>query len=713
MAKPPSTTRRSLPLQAILTLLFVAIIVVTAGGLVLYSHERLSRIAKVEARENFDRISATIARGIGGAIGSAQIFLETAALSLDTDMPPEQLAPLFARLLREVERINPAVTGLTFGRPDGRFYAVFDLSRGIPEEVAAIAKDKAAFAVRIGLQTGPGAGEGADEHWQVLDGDLKTIGTTPITTTDYDPRLRPWYQDAMRLGGLVLTSPYQFRPLPVMGVTLAQRLDDSPGDVISIDVELDDLDRQLAELRESPEMELFVFDDRGNLIAHPDAARLRMEIEPDAPEAMTPIALLDDPEIAALYASYRADSGSGDRVVTIAGRPYLTRFQTVKGPVRGLTTAMAAPYDLILGPADRLQTRLLLVGLAAILVGAVIVMLVSGRVTRPLRDLQADVARIMKFDFEEPPLRRSSIAEIVELGGAVTAMRAALRQFSRYVPGQLVHNILAHRVQPELGGKRQTLTLLFSDVVGFTTLAENLDPETLTQVASRYFSEVGAALVESGGTIDKYIGDAVMAFWNAPAPQPDHVRLACLGALEAAERVRKLNEAFQAEGSPVMPTRFGLHTGEVVVGTIGSVDRINYTALGHVVNLASRIEGLNKRYGTTILVSDAVRQGAGGDFLFRFVDSVVPVGATEPIALYELMGLAEKLPDTGQRVALWNEACSRYYARDWDAVLARLDQMQERWPEDRLAQLYRDRADRHRREPPPADWTGIERAKTK
>jgi len=319
----------------------------------------------------------------------------------------------------------------------------------------------------------------------------------------------------------------------------------------------------------------------------------------------------------------------------------------------------------------------------------------------------------MKFDFEEPPLRRSSIGEIVELGGAVTAMRTALRQFSRYVPGQLVHNILAHRVQPELGGKRQTLTLLFSDVVGFTTLAENLDPETLTQVASRYFSEVGAALVESGGTIDKYIGDAVMAFWNAPTPQPDHVRLACLGALAAAERVRKLNEAFQAEGDPVMPTRFGLHTGEVVVGTIGSVDRINYTALGHVVNLASRIEGLNKRYGTTILVSDAVRQGAGEDFLFRFVDSVVPAGATEPIALYELMGLAEKLPDTGQRVALWNEACARYYARDWDGVLARLDQMQERWPEDRLAQLYRDRADRHRREPPPADWTGVERAKTK
>jgi adenylate cyclase len=399
--------------------------------------------------------------------------------------------------------------------------------------------------------------------------------------------------------------------------------------------------------------------------------------------------------------------------VTIQDRLYLARFQPVKGPLHNLIIAMAYPYDQVFGSANRLRTRLLVVGLVAIAAGAIIVLLVSGRVTRPLRHLQSDVARIMRFDFEEPPIRGSRIGEILALDDAVAAMRTALRQFSRYVPSQLVQNLLTHRVQPELGGKRQPLTLLFSDVVGFTAMAENLDPEALTSMMSRYFSEVGAALVESGGTIDKYLGDAVMTFWNAPVEQPDHVRRACLGALEAAARVTKLNVAFEAEGLPIMPTRFGLHTGEVVVGTIGSVDRVNYTALGHVVNLASRIEGLNKRYGTTLLVSDAVRQAAGDDFLFRYVDSVVPLGAMEPIALYELLGLRETLAEENDRVMLWDEACARYYARDWDGAQALFAKVLARWPDDRLCLLYRDRADLYRREPPPADWKGVERAETK
>jgi adenylate cyclase len=713
VAKPPARDPRALPLQAILTLLFVTIIVATIGGLVLYSHERLARIAEDEARGNFDRVSDGIDAITARAVRTAQVFLETAALSLDTEAPPDRLAPLLTRLLQQVEQLNPSVTGLNLGKANGRFFAVFDLSRGLPSELQRIATDKAAFAVRMGTQTGPGAGEGAAARWMLLDKDLNSLATTALAWTDYDPRLRPWYQDALRARRVVLTAPYQFRPLPIMGITMAQPLERPAGDVLAIDVELGDLGRQMGLLRQSPEMELFIFDRQGNLIAHPDAEQLRMEVNPSAPEALVPIGLLKSPRLRALYDSYQQDPSTKDRLVTIEGRSYLARFEPSSGSVDTLTTAMAYPYDLILGPADHLRTRLLLVGLAAIVVGAVLVMLVSGRVTRPLRELRTDVARIMRFDFEEPPMRRSRIGEIMALDGAVAAMRAGLRQFSRYVPGQLVHNILAHRLQPELGGRRQPLTVLFTDVAGFTSLAETLDPEQLTRMTSRYFSEAGAALVEAGGTIDKYLGDSIMAFWNAPVAQPDHVRQACLGALAAAARIERLNEAFASESIPAMPTRFGLHTGEVVVGTIGSIDRMNYTAMGHVVNLASRIEGLNKRYGTMLLASDAVRRGAGEEFLFRFVDSVIPVGATEPIRLYELLGLRDQRPRDLEPLARWESACGRYYARDWDGALALFDGILATWHGDRLALLYRDRALRYRQDPPPPDWKGVERAETK
>lgn len=712
MAEPPA--KRSLPLQAILTLLFVAIIIAIAGGLVLYSHQRLTRIVKEEAQGNFDRVSDAIGKQMSGAVGSAQIFLQTAALGLDIDAPSAHLVPLLTRLLRQVESINPAVTRLSFGRSDGRFYAVFDLDHNIPAEVRPIVTPDSAYAIRIGGQTGIGVGDGSEEHWVVVDADLKTLGRTPVSVTNYDPRLRPWYRDAIKADGLAFTEPYQFVPLPVLGITMAQSLEDSPHDVLSIDVDLEDLNRQLAALRQSPDMELFIFDREGHLIAHPDDAQFNKDLTADDPiQALIPITQLAEPRLTALYQSYQQNDDPDDRFVMIQDRLYMARFEPIEGPLHNLITAMAYPYDLVVGPADRLRTRLLAVGMIAIAAGAVIVLLVSGRVTRPLRKLQADVARIMRFDFEEPPARGSRIGEILALDDAVAAMRTALRQFSRYVPSQLVQNLLTQRVQPELGGKRQPLTLLFSDVVGFTAMAENLDPEILTRMVSRYFSAVGAALVESGGTIDKYLGDAVMAFWNAPVEQADHVPRACRGALEAAARITRLNAELEAEGLPVMPTRFGLHTGEVVVGTVGSVDRINYTALGHVVNLASRIEGLNKRYGTTLLVSDAVRREAGDGFLFRYVDSVVPLGATEPIALYELLGLREKLAKAGDRVTLWDEACARYYARDWDEARILFDRFLTRWPDDRLCLLYRDRADLYRREPPPPDWKGVERVKTK
>jgi adenylate cyclase len=256
-----------------------------------------------------------------------------------------------------------------------------------------------------------------------------------------------------------------------------------------------------------------------------------------------------------------------------------------------------------------------------------------------------------------------------------------------------------------LGGVRQPITVLFTDVAGFTPIAEALEPEAVMEKTSRYFSEVGHELVRTGATIDKYIGDSIMAFWNAPEPRADHVSCACLGALRAARRLDRLNAEFIAEGGLPMPTRFGLHTGDAIVGNVGSVDRINYTTLGHTVNLASRIEKLSKRYGTSLLVSEAVKAAAGEAFVFRFVDKVIPEGAHERIAIYELLGAMlddepDLRPDPKRSGTLdsWGGALVDIEAADWESACTKLRTLVAEAPDDALFRIHLDRCEAALRE---------------
>ena len=221
------------------------------------------------------------------------------------------------------------------------------------------------------------------------------------------------------------------------------------------------------------------------------------------------------------------------------------------------------------------------------------------------------------------------IREIDELGRSVATMRTVAETFSRFVPRRLVEKLIETGTPLQLGGTRRQVTLFFSDVVNFTEITEKADPAKVMQYTSRYFAAMSQEIMRNRGTVDKFIGDAIMAIWNAPADDPDHAVNACAGALAFQRANDRLNAEFVREGWPAYRTRCGLHTGDAVVGNIGSEDRMNYTALGATVNLAARLEGLNKNYGTSILVSAALRQRAASRFLFRSVDRISPKGFAE------------------------------------------------------------------------------------
>jgi adenylate cyclase len=352
---------------------------------------------------------------------------------------------------------------------------------------------------------------------------------------------------------------------------------------------------------------------------------------------------------------------------------------------------------------------------AAAAAGGGAVWLLARRAARPLSALAEEAEAIRGFDLAERPLPASSIAEFDRLSGAIGGMKAALARFGIYVPRDLARKLLAEGAEARLGGERRPLSILFSDVADFTALAERLEPEELMRVASAYFEAMTAALLAHEATIDKFIGDSVMALWSAPRRDLAHAAHACRGALAARAASRRLEAEFAARGWPRFRTRFGVHSGEAVVGNVGSSERMMYTAMGRMVNLASRLEGLNKRYGTEILVSEATRRGAGAGFVFRPVDLVLPKGAAEPVEVHELLGLSAALaPEEAPLVAdpaliaslrAWREVVVLYRAGRFAEAEAAL--AAARAPGDPLGEAYAARLAALRVSPPGEEWSPV------
>jgi adenylate cyclase len=264
----------------------------------------------------------------------------------------------------------------------------------------------------------------------------------------------------------------------------------------------------------------------------------------------------------------------------------------------------------------------------------------GSRMSRSLNAITAQARRLQHLAEPDPVQVASHIREIHDLGSTVHLAQRAISSFARFVPKEIVRRVIDNSISTKLGGVKQEITVVFTDVRGFTTIAESADPDVLMRQTSRYFSVLTEAFLAEGGTVDKFIGDAVMVFWNAPDPQPDHILRACRAVLSAKAAGERLNAEFEDEGLQPFFTRFGIHVGEAVVGNVGSAERMNYTALGNTVNLAARLEGLNKQAGTAVLASEDVYMRVRDQFEFRALDAVVAKGMTKETRIFELVGVS-------------------------------------------------------------------------
>jgi adenylate cyclase len=279
--------------------------------------------------------------------------------------------------------------------------------------------------------------------------------------------------------------------------------------------------------------------------------------------------------------------------------------------------------------------------------------------------------------------------------------------FSHYLSPEIVKQIAESPEKLALGGERRDVTVYFSDIEGFTTLSEKLEPEKLTKLMNRYLGEMTETILASGGTLDKYIGDAIMAFWGAPIPSDGHALTACKVALDNQKKLAALREELARQGLPPVRNRIGLNSGSASVGNMGSSRRFSYTAIGDSVNLASRLEGANKAYGSYILISESTRSGAGAAVETRELDYVKVKGKNLPIRVYELLGLSgETEPRLLEKARVFESGLALYRARKFAEAEAVFAGVLKVFGPDHASDVYLEHCRTRRAEPPPPEWDG-------
>jgi adenylate cyclase len=462
----------------------------------------------------------------------------------------------------------------------------------------------------------------------------------------YDARQRSWYRDTHDANRSLVSAPYASFSLGTPMITLSAPLQGRVRGVIAADIKLDSFSKFVNAHRPGDHGRAILFDKFGQLLAHPDFARLidYAMTHPAHPQLPTVTELRDGIVVPVIRgwdggAVYEGDFPGED------GHHYLFRLRRVSigDDYEAFLLLLAASEDFVQAVRS-LQTKAIILAVLAGSCFVPIIWVFGSRMSRSLRQITAQAARLRVLTAPDEPVH-SVIREISELGTTMSLAQRTIWSFAHFVPKEIVRGVIDGSISAELGGVRHEVTILFTDVQNFTRIAEASEPDALTLQASRYFSALSEAFLAEGGTIDKFIGDAVMVFWNAPHPQPDHVERACRAALAAKAASERVNDEFIKEGLPVFATRIGLHVGEAIVGSIGSAERMDYTVLGASVNLAARLEGLNKEYDTTILTSQAIHDRAVHDFCFRYIASVTAKGMTRETQVYELLEAFEGLDD--------------------------------------------------------------------
>jgi adenylate cyclase len=700
---------KKLGLKLVLTGLVLATVLLTALFIhLLWANAARRNVADVVAqlnREIIDRVKNEVRGVLDDAVAAQNAVGSVFANGTITLNEESKRDFIFLALLRS----KPSLSWISLGTGDGSFF-------GAQRELVAQSDGDHLKIVTVALNPTSNARSQHSFSFEAKGNDIQYVSKEDPRPSGYDATQQAWYRRALAEGPGWNDDP-DVPEVARAGISTSTPLDINSKrvGVINVVIELERLSSFLQRLQVGKSGTVVIIDRDGHVVASADEtaiAQQRLGQMPMLGElgATNPLLALADDMIDSKNVNLQSVGDPRQFEITSPkdGRSYYVTFAALK--FGGWIAATVVPASDFLTSIEE-NARYLLAALAVLTLAmaGLSAMLTNRLVVRPLTRIVGQLKHIEDFRLDQVVRIPSRLREFDGLSTALLQMSRGLASFQKYMPIELVRTLVSQGIEAEPGGEQQALTVMFTDLAGFTSLSEMLG-EDVVPVLTEYLETASSAVISHRGTIDKFIGDAVMAFWGAPIENSQHARDACAAAL-AILRMMMARRAQMPVGDPRadLRVRIGVNTGRMLVGNIGSASRLNYTVIGDAVNVASRLEAINKRYGTSIIIGEETRHAVGDAVVVRQLDWVAVYGRSEGVAIYELLGMADDSLGDWHAWALHYEAgLAAYGDRHWDEAERHFAAAAaERAGGDVPSQLFIERCRALAADPPGADWTPV------
>ncbi|MDC7224483.1 MAG: adenylate/guanylate cyclase domain-containing protein, partial [Spirochaetales bacterium] len=647
--------------------LFSFLVITLLGSMIFLQYYKGSRTAMDMTRKLIDENIAQVVSKIE-KLYEPMIFVVEQSSSFPgfTEKFTLQSHPAEDLFLRTMKRYDQ-IQNMYIGYEDGDFYEILSFNGPSREELLKTvgAPQDSEFAIlrqfSVEGRTSP------VRLWKFLNSTGHTIGSHQDWETDFDPRLRPWYINSKGEEAPVKTGPYLFKIFNQPGLTVSRTLEGRMNGVLGVDMLVSELSDFLEQLGREEHALILLLNDKGECIACPGEALFT--------EESTTLPHMSDAEHPAIraYLSQPVESpGPMDRELTVTTEDkeeFVIRIHPMpNSPEEYIFIALSKSE--IMAPIVSIIRITALLSLTVLLLSIPLIYVFSSLISRPIDNLVKEARKIGEFKLEEDIVPNGFIYETFRLSEEMASMKKGLRLFSSYVPPDLVKQVLSSQIDTNIGGECRDMTFLFSDIENFTGLSEGRDVESLFEQLSHYFAGLTSVIRGEKGTVDKYIGDSIMAFWNGLKETENHADLSCRAALAMEKLAEELNGKWMGRGYPPFKTRIGIESGQAMVGNVGSSQRMNFTVIGETVNRCSRLEGLNKFYRTRIIIGEGTKERLREAFLLRALDSVIVKGCTKPMKIYELRAApGEVAPVEREFLDLSLRGLESFLEQDIDAAL--------------------------------------------
>ena len=614
---------RPFTLRIAIQSIFLSIFVILVGVIILLSTIEYSKSIEIFSKKAMDDSATHVMDQFGSQLRPADLIIKLTKLLMEKDLITQQQLIDYAYVV--AKSLPPYIYKNTirisvWGDPEGN-------------SIATALEADGTYSTEI-LKPNKTPPTGI-KLYRDLEGNIIKRERVPV---NYDPRTRPWYIAAQNAKKPIWTKLYLSFPYKHLTITTAIPIYNKQQKLLGIfqlELKMIGLANFLTSVKVSPHSHTLILNASDELFAYEDMQK--DFVKKSASEKIEVLKASGYHELITALQLYNKTHQSYFRFKS-NGQTFLAYFKPIpKISYTGLKIGIVVAQNDFTSRLKKANTIILIATLVILCFGILLTRFFSRLISHSLDILVKDTGRIKDFNLDDKPQISSHIYEISFLANAMESMKSSLRAFKKFVPTDLVRQLIQSGEGVEIGGVSKNISTFFTDIRNFTTISESMEPEKLMHHLCDYFEQLSNIIASEKGTVDKYIGDSIMAFWGAPIDDEEHCFHACNTALRCKERLEELNLMWEKQNKPPLITSIGVHTGKAIVGNIGSSTRLNYTAIGDTINFTSRLELQSKKHGSIIIVSEAVVNAVKEQFIFRFIETAEIRGKTGTYNIYELV----------------------------------------------------------------------------